>query len=220
MWLELGKKGESNMANLQLGNVVFAVDDLPDSLNLGGEHVLAVRKFPGGGVDVQPMGAFDENIQWQGTFMFQGAVEKAKTLDTMRVLGQPVYLTMSNFSRLVIIQKFTFDYQNDYYIPYSIELMPLGTHNDAQITINGLPETRAATMSIQSVGDVTPISTDTTTSSSSPSPQKTYTVVSGDTLWGIAVNYYNDGTQWPKIADANGVKNPRLLQIGTVLTIP
>lgn len=208
------------MANLQLGNVVFAVDDLPESLNLGGEHVLAIRKFPGGGMDVQPMGAFDDNIQWQGIFMYQGAVDKANSIDKMRILGQPVDLILSNFSRLVLIQKFTFDYQNDFYIPYSIELMPLVTHNDAQVTINGLPETQIASISVQIISDKTQVSTATATSSSAPSPQKTYTVVSGDTLWRIAVKYYNDGTQWPKIADANGVKNPRLLQIGTVLTIP
>ena len=204
------------MANLQLGSIIFAVDDLPDTINFGGEHVLAVRKFPGGGLDVQPMGAFDDPIQGQGIFMYQGAVDKANALDKMRILGQSVSLILSNFTRLVLIQKFTFDYQNDFYIPYTIELLPLITYNGSQVSVNGLPETQAATMSVQTVDSTTPA----TTTTSTPSPQKTYTVVSGDTLWGIAVNDYKDGTQWPKIASANGIKNPRLLQIGTVLTIP
>lgn len=55
-------------------------------------------------------------------------------------------------------------------------------------------------------------------------PQQTssryYTVVRGDTLWAISIKFYGTGTKWTTIADANGVKDPRLLQIGTVLRIP
>lgn len=61
-----------------------------------------------------------------------------------------------------------------------------------------------------------------------PKPKKTntspnlatYTVKKGDTLWAIAKRYYNNPMRWPKIADRNGVKNPKLLQIGTRLVIP
>lgn len=59
---------------------------------------------------------------------------------------------------------------------------------------------------------------------SSPPPAapaaRTHTVRSGDTLWGIAIKFYNDGNRWRTIADANGVRDPRKLAIGTVLTIP
>lgn len=47
----------------------------------------------------------------------------------------------------------------------------------------------------------------------------TYTVVKGDTLWDIAAKYYGSGTKWGIIAEKNGITNPRLLQIGTVLTL-
>ena len=46
---------------------------------------------------------------------------------------------------------------------------------------------------------------------------KTYTVVKGDTLWDIAARFYGSGTKWAEIAEKNGITNPRLLQIGTVL---
>ena len=48
---------------------------------------------------------------------------------------------------------------------------------------------------------------------------KTYTVKKGDTLWGIACQFYGDGTKWGTLAAKNGVSDPRKLQIGTVLTL-
>jgi len=49
---------------------------------------------------------------------------------------------------------------------------------------------------------------------------RTYTVVSGDTLWAIAERFYGDGNKYQVIADASGVSNPDLIQPGQVLTIP
>lgn len=53
-----------------------------------------------------------------------------------------------------------------------------------------------------------------------PAAPRRYTVVSGDTLWGIAVRFYGDGNQWRRIADTNRITDPRAVRIGTVLTIP
>lgn len=53
-----------------------------------------------------------------------------------------------------------------------------------------------------------------------PAPGTTVTVASGTTLWGLAVKYYGDGTQWGKIAAANGNIDPKKLQKGMALTIP
>ncbi|MEE3064630.1 MAG: LysM peptidoglycan-binding domain-containing protein [Actinomycetota bacterium] len=52
-----------------------------------------------------------------------------------------------------------------------------------------------------------------------PAP-RTYTVVSGDTMWAIAERYYGDGSKYQVIADASGVADPDLLHPGQVLTIP
>jgi LysM repeat protein len=56
-----------------------------------------------------------------------------------------------------------------------------------------------------------------------PAPEpavRTYTVVSGDTLWAIAERFYGDGSKHQQIADASGIANPDLIQPGQVLTIP
>jgi nucleoid-associated protein YgaU len=53
-----------------------------------------------------------------------------------------------------------------------------------------------------------------------PPAARTYTVVSGDTLWAIAERHYGDGSRYQAIADASGISNPDLIYPGQVLTIP
>ncbi|MDL2301126.1 LysM peptidoglycan-binding domain-containing protein [Lachnospiraceae bacterium OttesenSCG-928-D06] len=51
---------------------------------------------------------------------------------------------------------------------------------------------------------------------------KTYTVKSGDCLWKIAKQFYGNGAEYMKIYNANTdkIKNPNLIYVGQVLTIP
>jgi nucleoid-associated protein YgaU len=50
--------------------------------------------------------------------------------------------------------------------------------------------------------------------------QQTWTVDPGDTLWAIAEKVYGDGNQYQRIATANGIDNPDLINVGQVLLIP
>jgi nucleoid-associated protein YgaU len=49
-----------------------------------------------------------------------------------------------------------------------------------------------------------------------------HTVVSGDTLFGIAENRYGDGNLWPRLFTANRdrINDPDLIQVGQRLRIP
>lgn len=52
--------------------------------------------------------------------------------------------------------------------------------------------------------------------------RKTYTVRPGDTLSKIAArrDVYGDASQWPRIAKANRIRDPKNLKVGRVLKIP
>lgn len=49
---------------------------------------------------------------------------------------------------------------------------------------------------------------------------KTYTVQPGDTLSKISAHFYGSPNHYMKIAEANGIANPNLIQVGQELQIP
>lgn len=68
-----------------------------------------------------------------------------------------------------------------------------------------------------------PVATPAPTPSPAPAvTKKTYTIVSGDTLWGIAKKYYGNGALYTKIYEANKsiIKNPNLIYPGQKVVIP
>ncbi len=50
--------------------------------------------------------------------------------------------------------------------------------------------------------------------------EKIHTVAKGDSLFSISKQYYNDGNQWKKIADANKLTKNSQLKLGMKLSIP
>lgn len=78
-------------------------------------------------------------------------------------------------------------------------------------------KTKKATVTVATVQPTT-----RETKSAESSSGKTYTVVKGDCLWNIAKKFYGNGSQYTKIYNANKdkIKNPNLIYVGQVLTIP
>lgn len=56
-------------------------------------------------------------------------------------------------------------------------------------------------------------------SKESKSPSS-YTVVKGDTLWGIAKRFLGDGARYTEIAALSGIGNPNLIKVGQVVKLP
>jgi nucleoid-associated protein YgaU len=87
------------------------------------------------------------------------------------------------------------------------------------------PEAEAAAPDVVPVAEETPAPEPAPEPEAAPEPPpppapRTYTVVSGDTLWAISERFYGDGSKYQVIADASGVANPDLIHPGQELTIP
>jgi nucleoid-associated protein YgaU len=87
------------------------------------------------------------------------------------------------------------------------------------------PEAEAAAPEVVPVAEKAPAPEPAPEPEAAPEPPpppapRTYTVVSGDTLWAISERFYGDGNKYQVIADASGVSNPDLIHPGQVLTIP
>ena len=62
--------------------------------------------------------------------------------------------------------------------------------------------------------------TQETTNVVKPITGASYTIVSGDYLWDIAIRAYGDGYKWVEIAKANNLSNPDIIHPGNVLKLP
>lgn len=93
-------------------------------------------------------------------------------------------------------------------IHYSIKLREYREVRARKITLDTATQT--------AVVENTPTRTD-----SRVTPQ-TYTVATGDTLWGIAKRFLGNGTRYNEIYELNTdkIKNPNLIYTGMVLTLP
>ena len=63
------------------------------------------------------------------------------------------------------------------------------------------------------------LSIDSSLPAPAPKSQK-YTVQGGDTLGKISAHFYGSPSHYMKIAEANGIENPNLIQVGQELDIP
>lgn len=193
---------------LQLGNFVFDLDDLPEEIPLGGEQMMAVTRYPGGFKEVQVFGAQDRNPSWSGVFNYSNALQKVRAVDAMYRSGDVYPLKIGPLAaRYVIVKKFEWKYRSAIEVPYDIELELVPQQGS-------ILDPNTASTPDGSGGIVSNNSPDT-----SAVQQQSYVVKDGDTLWSIAQQFYGDGSQYRKIADANNITSPDAITSGQKLVI-
>lgn len=181
-----------------------------------------------------PGGSAPTEVSWESTFYgaarkdipliirkWSEPLEVCKLLESWRNSGAPLKLVITGTPINIDVTISNFEYEphggfGDY--AYSISFVQ---YDSSTITVNKVTKSQTASPS--------------TSSNSRPSSKsKTYTVKSGDTLWGIAESYYKDGLKHTKIYEANksiiestakkrgysSSNNGWWIFPGTVLTIP
>lgn len=108
---------------LTLGDFEFSRYEIPEHINFGGDHRLAVHELVGGVRIVDAMGRSDAPIEWSGLFFGSSADMRARYLDGLRVAGKPLDLTWGGFKYSVVIQRFEAQYERFYQVPYRITCM-------------------------------------------------------------------------------------------------
>lgn len=140
-----------------------------------------------------------------------------RLFETWRKSNEPVRLVIVNeestdISTLVLVESLNITEnageEGDYVVSFSLtEYKPFGMK---EVVIAGTSD--AGEQKTMIIGN-----------SRAGSIQKpgSYTVVKGDTLWGIAKKYLGDGAKYPEIVKANPqIKNPNLIIVGQVIRIP
>lgn len=94
-------------------------------------------------------------------------------------------------------------------------------HNKIELAAVGAETETADTIEASGGGGPEPVAADPAAPAAA-TEGKTYTVVSGDTLWKIASDQYGKGNEYMKIFEANKdiLDNPDKIQVGQVLKIP
>lgn len=190
---------------IYLGEILF--DPAPrKKLSFNNPRVIAKIDVPGGPPVYQDMGEDETNLSWAGVLIGEDAYKKAIAIESMKDDGLVVQLIVSDFpelSKKVRIRSFPWDVVRKDRIEYSIELVaetpPPAVVKSAVIIAQSIESPQAE--------------------ESSP-PSKTHIIKQGDTLWALAQNYLGSGTRWREIASANGIADPRKLQIGQEVKIP
>jgi LysM repeat protein len=184
------------MGKVKLGDFVFDLGPRRE-IQLGGTQAIVRHDVPGAGPSYHDMGPEEAPVSWSGVLDGPAATAQALQLDDLRLAGQVLELTTGLIQPLQVrIKEFKFRVIRKHRVEYDISLVQDG----------GVP-------------DFTPPA-DTTESAAGQAASNTYTVVSGDTLYAIAVRFMGDGNMWPAIAQVNGITDPTTLQIGQVLQVP
>ena len=110
---------------LTLGPVEFSDFEIPEKIgNLGGTHLVATHRFPGGYQSQQTFGGFPDPITWAGIFTGTTAMYRKNVVDRLRVSGQEVALAYGDKLLVGVVSECRIEPKHQWLIPYSITFTP------------------------------------------------------------------------------------------------
>ena len=223
------------------GGARFVFPSLPAEVTVKNGANYQSYKIIGLGAVKIPKGTNSEEISWESSFYgpskmrepmmqtYQAPQRCVRILENFRDSGTPLRLmvTGTGINRDVTVSDF--------------QWTPYGGHGNIryQIAFAQWRDLRVKVLKEADTKTDAPVSAvnnveDTPEERPEPAPPKTYTIVSGDTLWAIAQRNYGAGTDWQKIYNDNrdvieaaarshgfsSSDNGNRIWPGTTLTIP
>jgi hypothetical protein len=110
---------------LTIGPMQLTGLELPESMPVGGKHLIGVHMMVGGGLCFDAMGAVENSISWSGKFTGPNRSVRVRLLDSIRKSGAVVTLAWDVFSYQVIVSEFAADTKSVDPVPYKITCMVL-----------------------------------------------------------------------------------------------
>lgn len=204
------------MPRLVLGPFTFSLNP-SGSIPVSERPLLAKHAPPGGSPRYQFMGRDETRITLRGTFSGLAALDDLAALRALNGTRQP--LSYGPLSAAQCWASVDWTYVREDHIDYSISLVVEGetltSPSGAPTSADSFTFSPAVRQPAQAEGQAA-----TGNPPAQDAPTVAYTVVDGDTLWGIAQGKYGDGGLWPAIARLNGIDDPRELEVGSTLQLP
>lgn len=193
---------------VMLGDFELRPSEQPDTIQMGGGSMLAVKQFPGGNVSIQNFGPLYDDISWEGWFEGPDAKQRMYTIGNMRQKGDPIVFSTDCLSNNVIISEFKCNMKCDTRIPFSIVLKRI-------ITLKAPPDPK------ENVDKIAEKVVEEAQQESPPQNVIEYVVKKGDCLWNIAGAELGDASRWGEIFEDNKdiIKPPNIIQTGQKLVI-
>ena len=106
---------------LTLGPIVFQDFEIPSAISFGGRQRMAVRYLTTGQRVTDLLGPDDATISFSGVLSGPYASARAREIDTLRALGQPLELAWNSFFYSVVIRNFKAEFRNQWWITYKLQ---------------------------------------------------------------------------------------------------
>jgi LysM repeat protein len=197
-----------SLPRMVLGPFTFAVN--PSSLGISEPPLLAKHSPPGGSPRYQYMGRDETRLALRGKLSGDEALGQMTALRALNGTRQPFsYGPLSAAQAWVRIDWPAWNRDDD--IDYSLALA---------VELAAPTRTAAASAAAGPAQAEGQAQTADPAASGQGGATVSYTVVQGDTLYGIAQDKYKDGGLFPVIARLNGIDDPQSIQPGQVLQLP